>query len=78
MTEGEAKTKWCPFARLGFSDTVGTPAVNRMLDVKDRSMIDNMTKCIGSDCMVWRWHYMPGEFGEYCEGNGYCGLAGKT
>lgn len=43
MTEAEAKTKWCPFARL--SEMGGTynrcgPSAN--------------LECIGSACMAWR------------------------
>ena len=40
MTEEEAKTKWCPFARNG-----GEAGCNRL----------QSTECLGSACMAWRW-----------------------
>ena len=43
VTEAEAKTKWCPFARL--SEMGGT--YNRIGPAAD-------LYCIGSACMAWR------------------------
>jgi hypothetical protein len=67
MTEEEAKTKWCPFARLTFS-TEGFAAGNRF---DDCAWAEKRALCIGSDCMAWRWSVKdyPGE-------GGFCGLAG--
>ena len=61
MTEDEAKTKWCPFARVVLADP----------DKESRAIVPhhaayNMTKligeddrsyvpCIASTCMAWRW-----------------------
>lgn len=82
MTEDEAKTKWCPFARIHDGDP--PVSVNRPEPYAD------VPKCLGSFCMAWRktgvakvenrrgqmvdrdidgtgrWHY-----------EGFCGLAGK-
>jgi hypothetical protein len=66
MTEEEAKTKWCPFARLTFS-TEGFAAGNRF---DDCAWAEKRALCIGSACMAWRW-------GDNAETSGSCGLAGK-
>ncbi|MCC2649851.1 MAG: uncharacterized protein K0R61_36 [Microvirga sp.] len=84
MTEEEAKTKWCPFARSQTEDREAAPAVNRTL----QGHIDIGCHCIGSRCMAWR----DATFTEsiYTEPSssdtgvrhekrpgGFCGLAGK-
>ena len=48
LTEEEAKTKWCPFARQ--SDE-GTGAYNRYQDMT----MPPSCLCIASACMAWRW-----------------------
>lgn len=67
ITEEEAKTKWCPFARL--SEMGGT--YNRVGPAAG-------LYCIASACMTWRWGINPGSE-QYPAGTriGYCGLAGK-
>lgn len=74
MTEEEAKTKWCPFAR-----PVAWGGGNRGhvsgADIED-------AQCIGSACMAWRWtsvgmQYEHAGHGGRERGNGHCGLAGK-
>jgi hypothetical protein len=53
MTEEEAKSKWCPHARVS-DDEAGDGATggnNRWL--RARSAEECM--CIGSGCMAWRW-----------------------
>lgn len=84
MTEDEAKTKWCPFARAQTADTETAPAVNRTL----QGAPDIGCHCIGSACMAWRDTTFtdsvytepsssdPGVRYEKKPG-GYCGLAGK-
>lgn len=66
MTEDEAKTKWCPMVRV---EMVAGIAVNRhVADVPDT--LDGTydeTRCIGSGCMMWKWHQMTGP-------HGFCGL----
>jgi len=54
MTEEEAKTKWCPFAR-GSQYTNGN-SNNRTHEGEP----GEHTRCIGSACMAWRW--LPGSF----------------
>ena len=49
MTEDEAKTKWCPFVRIGSSFS-GLGALNR--DVTGRDV--EKSNCIASGCMAWR------------------------
>lgn len=72
MTEDEAKTKWCPWARTldSESDTArvgGEPmlvgaAVNRVPGDYDKYgneivQLSGRHRCIGSACMAWRPHY---------------------
>lgn len=54
MTDDEAKTKWCPFVRLGGnlgSDAAGS-TWNRWPGDKDPY---DGSYCIGSACMAWRY-----------------------
>lgn len=53
MTEEEAKTKWCPFARVG-SSTSGLGGFNRFIEPVAAGS-DEKVRCIGSACMAWRW-----------------------
>jgi len=85
VTEAEAKTKWCPFARVSSHGRdaawnrigphrIGDPAV----------MLPAWALCLGPDCMAWRqtdnktWPFGPGEPEREPEPAGYCGLAGAT
>lgn len=72
MTENEAKTKWCPMTRYR---TVKSSKLHQ--DTVGMSNLPTGTgKCIGSDCMAWRWKPREVPLNEkYHEG--YCGLAGK-
>ncbi len=57
MTSEEAKTKWCPMARVATTihdwdnaeSGIGGAACNRG---NDNDMTDT-AKCLGSDCAVW-------------------------
>jgi hypothetical protein len=65
MTETEAKTKWCPMVRTGL--TAGMSVNRHVADARGAmDGVHDETRCIGSECMMWR---------EY-RGNGWCGLAG--
>ena len=53
MTEDEAKTKWCPFARPGSvrPEECGEVRGNRMM----QGEVDTGALCVASACMSWRW-----------------------
>jgi hypothetical protein len=90
MTEEEAKTKWCPFVRVG-SERTGLGSINRDVQLGERTPSAN---CIASACMAWqaktkteqrdRRDGLPVQPGTiYLRGNiesaevpdgGYCGL----
>ena len=62
MTEEEAKTKWCPMARVDLSDgqeskdgypvTFAMAGVNRL----DGNLPIKGSLCLASGCMMWRWN----------------------
>lgn len=72
MTEAEAKTKWCPMARVLVSDSAGTGTANRLplmqCGPNGEYRPDTSANCLGSACMVW--------CSGHAAGTGYCGLAG--
>ncbi len=73
MLEKEAKTKWCPFARVVEMDENGDPLEG--FPVGNRSTMHSAhphAKCIGSACMAWQW--MSRADYEAKDGQGYCGL----
>ena len=54
LTEAEAKTKWCPFARS--QDTIDNGEVSTPVTVNRNSMgPDPWCRCLASACMAWRW-----------------------
>lgn len=65
-TEKEAKTKWCPFARVLLpvrqsGNRIGT-FHKRIADDGEREHYEEQEadcKCIGSGCMAWRWELAP-------------------
>jgi len=71
MTEEEAKTKWCPFARVNR----GQNASNR----DSEGFFYPAHKCIGTACMAWRllYKYPDPTKAEIAVIGGYCGLAGR-
>jgi hypothetical protein len=74
MTENEAKTKWCPMARVAYCGTHSF-AANRMWP--DIALETAM--CIASDCMMWNYVHPEYVTGKDVDGDlqGYCGLARK-
>jgi hypothetical protein len=76
MTEEEAKTKWCPMVRTGL---VAGMAVNHhagsRLDAPPQGDVHDETRCVASDCMMWR--VLP-IVNVLTNTNGYCGLAGSV
>lgn len=92
MTEQEAKTKWCPFARVAEPQRFGSQsemapvaAVNRGSDALSNHSWQPNAMCIGSACMAWRRVYEQdksavayGYETAVAEPRGYCGLAGKS
>ncbi len=93
MTEQEAKTKWCPFARVlnwtsdvvrqGDEPEIISGVVNREpgpydADGKETVALSGRYLCLGSACMAWRDDRHPSWDQRYDKPpNGYCGLAGK-
>lgn len=94
-TEDEAKTKWCPFVRMAVPSV--SSGINRIYqafkewaDGYDRNYMEdqeNNCKCIGAECMAWRWltinqHGTGVSIGREADiaagpkSKGYCGLAG--
>lgn len=72
MTEDEAKTKWCPFARVGVENDPTAASYNRLQEDVDGRREPFQTLCIASRCMAFRW--LPIRDGK---AGGYCGLAGQ-
>jgi hypothetical protein len=62
-TEGNAKTKWCPFSRVY---DLGGSAINRYQDNKT----PGSAMCIAGRCMAWEWVDEEGGVGS----RGRCGL----
>ena len=67
VTAEEAKTKWCPFARVRHGES---NSVNRHSG-GDPSIWPH---CIADECMAWRWWNQPANEAKH---KGYCGLVGK-
>lgn len=61
-TEPEARTKWCPWGRDAHVYSTG-----------DTVVANTTTKCVASECMMWRW---PNPDEPPTPPTGYCGLAG--
>lgn len=83
MTEEEAKTKWCPFARpsQNHPDECGEIRGNRALPYEPRTYPDSCL-CLGSACMAWRWNKVlvrgcdeEGDMMATSHTHGHCGLA---
>lgn len=87
MTEDEAKTRWCPLARIPFIDrSVAGVALAAVNAFKMNDEPEKRTNCIGSACMMWRdsldyfirdGNPEPRMRTEPQVIGGYCGLAGQ-
>ena len=66
MTESQARVLWCPMVRCAGG-------------VNNKGDGSTGTHCVGSRCMMWRWHNRPNPNGneQLTPTDGYCGLAGK-
>jgi hypothetical protein len=58
MAESEAKSKWCPFARVGVVSEVTGAAYAANRAGKEGKMI-GAAMCLGSACMAWRCGGLP-------------------
>lgn len=67
MTEDEAKTKWCPFARVMVEHSDGNHYGPMNRSVTAKGDVRN-SMCIGSGCMMW--HQLNNT------SHGWCGMNG--
>jgi len=80
MTEEEAKTKWCPFAKVVMlpEGTAAVPMGRKVTRDQDNAVRTIGDHCIGSACMAWRWKDPTTPHLDDRDAlGGYCGLAGK-
>jgi hypothetical protein len=54
VTEQEAFTKWCPFVRHVIDESTKA-ACNRDPDTGNPDRPTLWNRCLGSECMAWRW-----------------------
>jgi hypothetical protein len=75
MTEGVARKKWCPFARLDNNNRVFS------VDAEGFTNCNPSYRCIASQCMGWREYHLSHLKGSITEAemekHGYCGYAGR-
>jgi hypothetical protein len=81
MTEQEAKTKWCPMARVAVPVglTVNRISVELLAisDDKERAYFEQQQKncqCIASKCACWQWNIPIIDMVERKNWRGHCGL----
>jgi hypothetical protein len=67
LTEGEARSLWCPEVRLATYERDGESEANG-INAWHNERIPAQAHCVGAHCMMWRWSTQSGR--------GYCGLAG--
>lgn len=88
MTEDDARTKWCPMARvaewrmgkpIGAGKDTYSASHNRLFTFSTDEGVDQVlhdaegTYCIASGCMMWRWRIDA----TVSTTHGYCGLASR-
>lgn len=71
-TEEEAAKRWCPFSRYR---SINGEGINRWASATDVQMNPLPARCIGSQCMAWRWKLDEGQPTHQTQGR--CGLVGK-
>ena len=55
MKESEARTKWCPMARMALVQGMAANRTGQMSQGgTGYANIYDETRCIGSDCMLWQ------------------------
>ncbi len=61
MTPDDAKTRWCPFARVlaPRHGATASTAFNRLSASRAHIDLPAGTHCIADACMAWRWHMSP-------------------
>lgn len=85
LTEDQARVKWCPMARVAPEgdqnvwnrSRIDVGAQENVHQRPDRVVA--MSRCIGSDCMAWRWLDPASDPAVVPESarRGFCGLAGR-
>ena len=76
MTEQEARTKWCPMARVS-TYSVGNPAESAA-NRTDEGTPYPASRCIASDCMMWEPEEKePRETMRHRKGKLYDAVAGS-
>jgi hypothetical protein len=74
MDEATAKTKWCPFKRVALSAGMSANWSGNMAPGSvGYGNIHDETRCIGSECMVWRYRTSKDTFPSLAR-PGYCSL----
>ena len=82
LTEEEACTKWCPHVRY---KSLRGEGINRWSEDHEKQPNPQLSRCIASECMMWKW--TTGKIEPFKEGvgqgpvpsttHGYCGLTSK-
>src|ERR1700675_2507627 len=86
-SETEAKTKWCPFARVSWNALDEPYRAPVPVSISRMPRPTGQANCLGSGCMAWRWvetnvngpmgeDGAPGDLVPSGDTHGYCGLAG--
>lgn len=74
MTEDEAGKKLCCGPRALIATLFQEPLAKVPDDARREALIRDVSMCIGTRCMAWRW---TGASHDTPLSDGHCGLAGK-
>ena len=55
FTEEEAKTKWCPFSRAGWTGGVESQYSGNRWFEQDGETVSKDVSCLGPRCAAWTW-----------------------